>query len=101
MSTARLLQRSLRDVRAQRNEDQFVSSASKGMSDDVWQHDLFEATHATHPCVAPSKGPGTKILVKDVHYEVAESDLEALLGKIGPIAKGPFRKVRIRTIDPV
>lgn len=94
MSTARLLQRSLQDVRAQRREDR--PSMCMDATDDVWRHDLFEASHPIHARVAESKEPvryGTKILVDNLHYEMPEQELADVLGTVGPLAKGPFLKV--------
>ncbi|KAK4331334.1 hypothetical protein RTBOTA2_000806 [Rhodotorula toruloides] len=74
---------------------------------DSWKHDKFDAdneprgegSRRSTPRNAPasagdaSSGASAKLIIKNVHYEVSERELELLF--IGPIAAGPKIKVRL------
>ncbi|PRQ69931.1 hypothetical protein AAT19DRAFT_11584 [Rhodotorula toruloides] len=70
---------------------------------DSWKHDKFDAdneprgegSRRSTPRNAPasagdaSSGASAKLIIKNVHYEVSERELELLFVQIGPIAAGP------------
>ncbi|GAA5936051.1 uncharacterized protein JCM15063_002693 [Sporobolomyces koalae] len=84
---------------------------------DSWKHDKYDDKPASETAEAgslaarlaqpasgsggitplgPGKGARTsKLIIKDLHYEVSERELELLFVQIGPIATGPKIKVRL------
>ncbi|GAA5838952.1 hypothetical protein JCM3766R1_004540 [Sporobolomyces carnicolor] len=78
-------------------------------SGDSWKHDKYEETksassdgstpqggslasrlsNSTAPAAAGKGAKTTKLIIKDLHYEVSERELELLFVQIGPIATGP------------
>ncbi|GAA5824423.1 hypothetical protein JCM10212_000784, partial [Sporobolomyces blumeae] len=77
---------------------------------ESWKHDMYN----DKPAPAASAAPGgslaarlsgaaapagnslktTKLIIRDLHYEVSERELELLFVQIGPLASGPKIKVR-------
>lgn len=109
-----LLDRSLDDIRDQDTRShRGASRGSRGTqrsspygraprksTEGQWQHDMFDspAGGALKARMDGSDGAGggsrtsSKLIIKNLHYEVSERELESLFEKVGPLAKAPAIK---------
>ncbi|GAA5966607.1 hypothetical protein JCM3765_005673 [Sporobolomyces pararoseus] len=72
--------------------DKFDEAASKPAETTTTPHggSLAARLSTTGTPLGPGKGArSSKLLIKDLHYEVSERELELLFVQIGPIASGP------------
>ncbi|GJN87157.1 hypothetical protein Rhopal_000102-T1 [Rhodotorula paludigena] len=106
---ASLLERTLGAVKKDAGDNRRTSGGGQSRGSpysrptgDSWKHDRFEKDEsadsdsrkparagAAAGSSAAGSGPSAKLVIRNLHYEVSERELELLFVQIGPIAAGP------------
>ncbi|GAA5998741.1 uncharacterized protein JCM10292_007200 [Rhodotorula paludigena] len=106
---ASLLERTLGAVKKDAGDNRRTSGGGQSRGSpysrptgDSWKHDRFEKDESAESdsrkparagaaagSSAAGSGPSAKLVIRNLHYEVSERELELLFVQIGPIAAGP------------